>query len=286
VRVGVISKGSPDYLIDVVTDGLIRLLGRHNVSLDYNVRMGWGPYIHLMSGFEGPEPFDIREADALIASNRSMTAMREWRKSTAFRKPVAFIDGEDGDLIHGDVLGETKVYFKREYMKGRAYPKTVRPLPFAAIPEARPGEIHAKNPVFFMAGETHPFRAIVAGKLREMGHSSEPHHLAKSDYNKRLTQSMIGVSVRGNGWDTYRYWEIPYFGALLFSQRLGIVIPNDFRENEEALFFDDMPSLQGSIQGLLADPSRLKAVAHAGRAACMNRHLSVHRARTVLEAIV
>ena len=56
MKVGVISKGSPDYLIDIVTDGLIRLLGRQSVALDYNVRGGCsGSYAHLLQGFQGPE---------------------------------------------------------------------------------------------------------------------------------------------------------------------------------------------------------------------------------------
>ena len=29
-----------------------------------------------------------------------------------------------------------------------------------------------------------------------------------------LARSRIAVSVRGLGYDTYRYWEIPYAGAL------------------------------------------------------------------------
>jgi len=36
MKVAVVSNGSPDYLIDIVTDGLIRLVGRERVHLSYN----------------------------------------------------------------------------------------------------------------------------------------------------------------------------------------------------------------------------------------------------------
>lgn len=287
MRIGVVSRSSPDYLIDIVADGLIRLLGRDKVSLDYNMRSSLGGmYSHLGLKFEGPEPFDIREADALVASSRSVEAMRVWRKSVGHGKPIAFIEGEDCEELNAGVFGEVKVYFKREYMKGRAYPAIIRPLPFAAIPEELPVPTDRSSQVFFMGTvQNHPFRAGIARTLDGAGFKPAANTLVKGDYNRLLGKSLIGVSVRGAGWDTYRYWEVPYFGALLLSQRLQIVIPSDFVENKEAVFFDDAASLQETVQKLLADPSRLRAIAQAGHQACMNRHLSTHRARMVLEAI-
>ena len=284
MRVGVISKGSPDYLIDVVTDGLIRLLGRHNVSLDYNVRGSvGGSYVHLCQGFEGPEPFNIFEADVLVASNRSIETMRKWRREAGAVKPIAFIDGEDHDVIDSGVLEEVSVYFKREYLKGRTYPAMVRPLPFGAIPELIPPVSSKDIPFSFMADVTHEYRHEIFRGLRV---PSLPVKLPKADYNRNLAQSMIGVSVRGMGWDTYRYWEVPYFGALLLSQRLQTVIPGDFKDGQEAVFFDDVTSLPGVVEGLLADPPRLAEIAQAGHLACVTRHLSVHRATTALEALL
>jgi hypothetical protein len=39
LKVAVVSTGSPDFQIDIVADGLIRLLGKENVHLDYNRRV-------------------------------------------------------------------------------------------------------------------------------------------------------------------------------------------------------------------------------------------------------
>lgn len=283
MRVGVLSMGSPDYLIDIVMDGLIRLLGREQVSVRANRHDLWGPYAHLRLHAHAAEPFDIREADVLVASNRSAQAMREWRRAAGHAKPVAFLDGEDGEGIDASVLADVKVYFKRECLRGKPQPKKVQPLPFAAIPEEREEPAERTIDLSFAAGETHPFRADVARKLASMGFLPSPHKFDKKVYNGLLSRSWIGVSVRGNGWDTYRYWETPYFGALLVAQRSPLVIPDDFKEGEEAVFFDDESSLEGAVRRLLADRERLRALARAGQEAAFKRHLSIHRAKRVLE---
>lgn len=211
--------------------------------------------------------------------------MKAWRKATGKCRPVAFLDGEDTDSIQSYVLNDVKVYFKREYLKGRAYHSRVRPLSFAAIPEAIPEITAVRSGVFYSGHKTHPFRKEVGQALTEMGFPPIPNK-DKATYNRSLINSLIGVAVRGNGWDTYRYWEIPYFGAALLSQRPGIVIPQDFVDGKEAVFYDGIPDLMKKLRGLLADSKRAIAVAEAGHKACMERHLSIHRAKTVLEAIL
>lgn len=285
MKVGVISRGSPDYSIDIVTDGLIRLLGRHGVSLDYNNRGGWGgQYIQLLQGFGGPEPYDIHEADVLIASDRSLPEMKAWMKKTG-RTAVAVVDGADGDAIASEVLSKARVYFKREYMKGRAYPANVKPLPFAAIPEALPQEVEVCRKVFYAGHPTHHFRFELARVLTEMGFPPITERIEKAAYNRKLMESMVGIAVRGNGWDTYRYWEIPYFGACMLSQRPAIVIPGNFVDDQEAVYYDSISDFKSKLKLLLDHPDEAVKIAEAGRKAAMERHLSIHRAKTVLEAL-
>src|SRR4029079_4335604 len=285
MKIGVISHGSPDYLIDIVTDGLIRLLGRDKISLDYNVRGGWGGgYAHLLQGFHGPEPFDIHEADVLIASTRSIPAVKAWAKKTGRRRPVAFLDGEDGDQVGSNLFSDCAVYFKREYYKGRSYPSNVKPLPFAAIPELLIDGIEVTRKVFYSGHVTHHFRKEIENVLSEMGHHAAPSQ-DKSAYNKCLMSSLVGVAIRGNGWDTYRYWEIPYFGAMLFSERAWIVIPNEFEDGKEAVYYDNASDFRTKLRNLLETPEKTLEIARAGHEASIKRHLSINRAKTVLEAL-
>lgn len=284
MKVGVISKGSPDYLIDIVTDGLIRLLGRNSVSLDYNVRGGWdGAFIHLLQGFQGPEPFDIHESDVLVASNRSAAAMLEWIKRTG-KNEVAFLDGEDFESLASEHLAKVKVYFKREYIKGRAYPSKVKPLQFAAIPEPIADGVEINRKVFYSGHVTHAFRIGISEALTEMGFPPTEDQ-EKAKYNLALTRSLVGVAARGNGWDTYRYWEIPYFGAAMLAQRPGIVIPEDFLDGREVIFYDDVDDMKRKLRAMVDDVDRTIKIGRAGREACLKRHLSINRAKTVLEAL-
>lgn len=284
MKVGVISKGSPDYLIDIVTDGLIRLLGRQGVSLDYTNRGGWGgQYIHLLQGFHGPEPYAIYDADILIASTRSADSAQEWMKRTG-RKKVAIIDGEDFHMLHA-MHTAVPLYFKREYLRSIKFPDNVIPFPFAAIPEHLPSAVDIANEVFYRGHPTHHFRREIVAMLESMGIKVPTDRIEKEEYNKQLMASLVGVSVRGNGWDTYRYWEIPYFGAALLSQRLEIIIPNDFADGQEAVFYNNAEDFKFKLRGMLENQEKTFEIAKAGRLAAMSRHLSTHRARTVLEAL-
>lgn len=285
MRVGVISNGSPDYLIDIVTDGLIRLLGRHQVSLQYNVRGGWGgQYAILLQGFQGPEPFDIHEADVMIGSTRSFPEITAWIEKSGNRN-VAIIDGEDDDRLRSEWVEKVHVYFKREYLKGCSYPKNVLPLPFAAIPEALPNITEIVHPVFFMAHGSSLIRGEISNMLRKVGYIAPSERIEKSDYNIALASSLVGISARGGGWDTYRYWEVPYFGVTLLSQRLQTVIPNDFTEGMEALFFSDVRQVPDILKTMLKDPVQAREMGRLGREKCLQYHLSMNRAKTVLESL-
>lgn len=287
MRIGVISRGSPDYLIDIVTDGLIRQLGRQNVAVDYNVRFspgGKGAYYHLCQGFDNPEPFDIHDADALVASTRSLDAVSSWKTRTNKSK-IAIVDGEDLAPINAAGVELATIYFKREYFHFTPYPSNVRPLPFAAVPEDLPVEMPSRSNVFYSGHPNHPFRNEIVGVLKSMGYAPAPNQ-DKKDYNKSIMGALVGVAIRGMGWDTYRYWEIPYFGAALLAQRPGHVIPANFIDGEEACFYDHAGSFRKKLTQLMSNPEHILRMAAAGHKALLERHMSVNRARTVLESLV
>jgi|SRR5579871_2222353 len=289
MRVAVVSLGSPDYLPDIVADGLIRLLGRQNVYLHFSkTAMGSDiRYTHLMAGFfDQPNSFPFYDADALVISNRSGGDIaRTWIAHTG-RNTIGLLDGEDDISVREDLRSFSKIYFKREYLKGQAYPANVRPLPFAAIPEEPTDRVPIERTVFFMGHyNDHPVRKKIGDRLAYMGFPIATATWPKADYNRALRGSMIGVSVRGWGWDTYRYWEIPYFGTCLLSEVMPIEIPGNFKDGEEAVFYTDENDMGLKLGKLLAEPERAKEIGARGRQACLERHMSIHRAKTVLEAL-
>jgi hypothetical protein len=282
VRVGIISRGSPDYLIDIAADGLIRLLGRQSVSLDCNLRRcGIPHFAHLYQGFEGPEPFPIEEAEVLVASLRSEPEATAWRIRTG-KTRIAILDGEDEPWIRN--APSARVYFKRELIAGQPHPGNVRPLPFGAIPEQVPSVEKRLPRALFMGAPRGRVREEANKVLSSLGFL-RPELLPKAEYNRELASSLIGVSAAGAGWDTYRYWETAYFGAALLSQRLAIEIPGNFEDGREAVFWNDIGDFRRKLEAMLADPGKTAAIGEAGRKACLERHLSIHRAKTILEAL-
>jgi hypothetical protein len=285
MKVCVASRGSPDYLIDIVCDGLIRLLGRQNVHMEYTQKAQWGgQYAILMQGIETPNTFSVNDAELLVASDRSIPDVEEWTRKRG-KNTVALIDGEDYPTLSYSPE-KVKVYFKREYLSDARHAANVIPLPFGAIPENFPSpSLEHVHPVCFLYHETHPLRREIADTLRAMGHTPSTERIPKKEYNKRLMSSLVGISVRGCGWDTYRYWETAYSGRVLLSQRLGIRIPDNFLDANEAVFFDGISDFKYKLEGLLGDPNRASLIGQAGRKACLERHMSTHRAKTVLEAL-
>jgi hypothetical protein len=135
---------------------------------------------------------------------------------------------------------------------------------------------------FYMGRDNSEVRIEIRETLKSMGLGSCRDSLSKTAYNEALSRSIAGLSAKGVGWDTYRYWEVPYFGAILVSQRLPIVIEDDFKEDQEAIFFSSQGEMRSKLSGLLSDPGRMASLASAGHRASMERHLSSNRARTVL----
>lgn len=284
----VFSMGSPDILIDVVSDGLIRLLGRDKVHVDFNrVRSQDSMKAQFLENFGGPNSVDFYDTDLLVLSNRTtIDRIDAWRSKTGKHR-VVVIDGEDDPWIRDNYLRAADVYFKREYLTTASHPPKVRPLPFGAIPEKLPEPaVGPRSGIFFRFKETDPMRRHVADCLQRNGFPLPGDLLAKDHYNQDLCSKLIGVSVRGAGWDTYRYWEVPYFGAALVSQRMPIRIAGNLVEDSEAIFFDTVDEFWRKTKALLDDPARAEAIAQRGRQAIMTRHLSTHRATTVLEAVL
>jgi hypothetical protein len=97
-----------------------------------------------------------------------------------------------------------------------------------------------------------------------------------------MGSSRIGVSVQGLGYDTYRYWEIPYAGTLLLAETPQIVIPGNFVADHEAVFAPLKHLVSRARELLEADT---KEIAGRGRERVMREHTSVQRAQTVLDRL-
>jgi len=237
------------------------------------------------------------------------------------RPPVAFLDGEDDFYVLG-VRPHVDVYLKREIVLpwtasrardamrrahrlarrrkenrdpladpvsvARAGDPRLVPLPFGWI-----GRLVDRGPiehdVAFLVGPTSPLRAHVRAGLERLAAEGvrvrllQPgERLGWHEYMETIARSRIGVSVRGGGFDTYRYWEVPAAGALLLSEHVRTVIPGNFEPSAEAVFASPR-RLVARIPELLERDT--EALAAAGRARLAAAHTSAHRARVVLDRL-
>jgi hypothetical protein len=173
------------------------------------------------------------------------------------------------------------------------------PLPFGVIDTGFRPEAEVRYDVAFVGAPTNPVRIRLVHELRRMKregfrvyvpeeadwHShvwQESSRLPWEEYMRLLASSRICISVRGAGFDTYRYWEIPYAGSLLLAERPQTVIPDNFVDGEEAVFAP--VELLGEVARRLLERDTT-AIAAAGREKLLRSHTSVARAQVVLDRL-
>lgn len=129
--------------------------------------------------------------------------------------------------------------------------------------------------VFSHFGPTWPARALlqerVAGAVRRLGvcgvlRGVVQHPNTGLPYYAVIACSRVGVSMRGSGRDTDRYWQIPPLGAALLADgTMGCVHPHPFRDGETAAFYRSLDEAERKLEWLLSDEEARCRIASAGR---------------------
>ena len=106
-------------------------------------------------------------------------------------------------------------------------------------------------------------------------------------YLQILSSSKASIAPVGNGYDTYRYWEIPLCGAALIAQNQYTIIPNNFEHKKSALFFGSLKELEDILEYyfLEGNEEELLKIAENGRRHLVQYHTPQHRANYVIESI-
>lgn len=172
----------------------------------------------------------------------------------------------------------------------------LHPLPLTVIPEkVRP----AKDKVYdvsFLGHFTSPDRVRYVKALRGIGNEyglkceivtsrSHQNMVSNAEYAKFLLGSKAGLSVRGVGFDTIRYWELPAYGTALLSQKIPLVIPDNFVDGDSALYFDTNEELRQRIQKYVAKSDEWREIARNGHRQFLKYHTPEKRAELILGLI-
>ena len=67
------------------------------------------------------------------------------------------------------------------------------------------------------------------------------------EYTNIIQRSKIAISLPSAGYDTFSYWEIPYYGTCLLSKNLPIEIENNSKNGYSALFFNNEKNMTETI---------------------------------------
>jgi len=109
--------------------------------------------------------------------------------------------------------------------------------------------------------------------------------LPHETYLKILSQSLCAVSTYGMGFDTVRYWEIPYVGSVLISRRPKTLIPDNLKEGKHAFFFDNLKELKQHVEYIIEDPDAALKIGKEARKFVMKYHSPEARTRTIINVL-
>ena len=275
-----------DFLSYFIFDGLCKILGDENVVVYPFKKSFFGQvdndYILDHSGgkgLTGPGAYMIaRESNSwslqnildrwsefflvVLASPRTyaIKALREIKSKLGsnFKKALALNDGEDSIVLRKDLIEEFKpdFVFKRELNENII---GINPLPFASVAlDFVKDQDEKPLDVFCSFGNTWPIRK----RIRDLLHADE--RLAKyntiircdsddnligyEQYLKFMAISKINIVARGHGMITVRQFESSSYSGLVLSDKIPVVIPNNWIDKEEIVYYkDDLSDLVEKI---------------------------------------
>lgn len=283
-----------DFLTATLIEGLIEL--GHEVVTSEKSNFGQGATNRHILHF-------AEKADLIIIG--SGPQVRSWLMRDIGNPNLIFVDGSDKGDFEVNPFIQFKAVFKRELCIYDVTSKDDRifPLPFSAekryfinpLPSGTARDIK----VFFGATlSTNPIRysihhrlmtkndsAIFSGSTGERSYKGKirGHYNDTPQFRELLFRSQVGINAAGAGWDCARYWEILAAGALLFTQKLEIVIPNPLIHGQHCLEFNSLDEFDSRLDELLTKPHVIPEIARAGYEHVQQFHTSSARAAFFLK---
>jgi hypothetical protein len=306
-----------DFGMDILFDGLCRVLGNKNV-LEYpqkdflhgktRHRLAMYPdafrYPVLKSDPEKLAMLRNGEFDVVIFGCRPKTEIaisdqltKEFYETLRIFKennngtPVYIIDHGDQPGINRELWSDlnAKLYFKREYMKNEDFGQKVIPINFSYSEKYIPANIETQRTnTLFWVGRDYPrmtIRTPYLSRLESMCGKKFNERMERFEYAESMLKHKIGLSLRGYGYDTSRYWELPAFGVMLFSEKLKIRIPYDYTDGENAVFFENPDEMVEKLKYYMEHESEVDRIRANGNAWFHKYHTSTARAKQVIETI-
>jgi len=104
-------------------------------------------------------------------------------------------------------------------------------------------------------------------------------------YYDNLQRCRVVLTLRGAGYDTFRFWENAACNALHLSEDMPLLIPNDFKDKLHIMRFSNIDELRRIIDNGLADEGETDQMIQNSRQHLKDYHLTTKRARYFLDRI-
>jgi hypothetical protein len=255
--------------------------------------------------------------DIVVLESWRWTVQRTWdalkddiRASGA---KIILHDGEDYHSFNGDALETVRpdYYLKRELLKnydfGNQSGPIVLPFPFSAPDQIiewadRQPPAVIERDIACLLGLSWQPRQELADELRrgmdageytgyiatnaDSDRNNPQHLLGFWEYLELLRTSRFGVSMRGHGFDSCRYWECAVLTGLL-ADKLDIQIPHPFTWEEcTYVSYDDIAKARAKARFIAENPHIADELRHFGILHARKYHTNSARVKLLLEQVV
>lgn len=306
----------PNYVPDLLLHGLRKLLGSSVVEYPrkdclYEGVLGLGicPDEQKSSGWF-PDDNDIDRSDIqekiingffqyIILDVRAMESATHLLSNAKY-KGLAIIDGEDKPV---PMKPGSFLFFQRE-TDGSDFGI---PLPMA-MPEEIFNDIkqfddkQKKYSVGFIGSlsDQQGFRERVVTALMKdfpdglfmtsgianKDDQSPEGRLGKQEYYSKLQQCESLITLRGAGFDTFRYWEHTACRSVNIVENMPLYIPSPFIQGEHQFFTDHTTDIVDTVRLVHEQADMAKAIVDREREHLLANHMTTHRAKYFLDKMM
>lgn len=138
--------------------------------------------------------------------------------------------------------------------------------------------------VCFAGYNSHPVRKIIVDHLKnkydnsyvfiETRNGIMDSFLQKKEYFKKMAQSKVCINIKGAAecGKALRFYEIPYVGSFMLSQRFGGRQVHPFIDNIHCMYFDELKDMDEKIQWALNNDNEREKMAINGYKHVMMYH--------------
>jgi hypothetical protein len=120
--------------------------------------------------------------------------------------------------------------------------------------------------------------------LYEGGESSKE-KIPYEDFLNKLSLSKVCLTIEGNGWDCFRYQEIPSVGGILASPVTPHVINNDYKDMDSCIKFSSINDLNDKMGKIISSDSMLEGMQNKAVENFKKFHTSEARFSQLLEYV-